>query len=254
MKSESGSCAIVMPSEVIALNIFISIVSLKLKSISMLKLMITLMAFFGVSAAAQETKFGDWTVRVTRDKVTLKSEAHAYTYSKSGKTKYGERPFMGINCNSVYFGNVAVLGDEDVTSRFDNQSKANKMNGDRWQGGQGTSIYFQHSLGTSNSDKAFRYYKTYFKDFISAKELYVNFDMYASQTLQVTFSMMGVTASIDRLQSECWVDETGYPLGIILARAHISAINDSKDKNLSDDETEKLLQELERRYGYDSAD
>lgn len=82
----------------------------------------------------------------------------------------------------------------------------------------------------------------------------MNFDMYASQTLQVTFSMMGVTAAIDRLQSECWVDETGYPLGIILARAHISAINDSRDKNLSDDETEKLLQELERRYGYDSAD
>ena len=73
--------------------------------------------------------------------------------------------------------------------------------------------------------------------------------MYASQTLQVTFSMMGVTAAIDRLQSECWVDETGYPLGIIMAKAYISAINDAMDKNLSDDEAEKLRQELERKYG-----
>jgi len=213
--------------------------------------MIILLAFFGVSAAAQETKFRDWTVIVARDKVTLKREAHAYTYSKRGKTKYGERPYMGINCNSVYFGNVAVLEDEDVTWRFDNQSKANRMYGDRWQGGKGTTIDFNYSLGTSNSDKAFRYYKTHFKDFISAKELYVNFDMYASGTLQVTFSMMGVTAAIDRLQSECWVDKTGYPMSIIMLKERISERNDSRDKNLSDDEYEKLSQKLERKYGFD---
>ena len=41
----------------------------------MLKFMIILLAFFGVSAAAQETKFRDWTVFVGRDKVTLKDVA-----------------------------------------------------------------------------------------------------------------------------------------------------------------------------------
>jgi hypothetical protein len=222
----------------------------------MLKFMIALLIFWGVSATAQTTKFRDWTVFVGRDKVTLKGLAIAATDSKRGKTKYGERPFMGINCNSVYFGNVAVLDDEDVTWRFNNQSEAKSLYGDRWQAGKGTTIYFRHSLGTSNSDKAFRYYKTYFKDFISAKELYVNFDMYGSGTLQVTFSMMGVTAAIDRLQSECWVDKANfdYPMSITMTKKHLSAIVDAQNNNLSDDETEKLLQKLERKYGFDSLD
>ena len=240
-------------NDIVALNIFIRIVSLKLKGVRMLKLMVTFLVFFGVSAAAKETKFRDWKVIVTQDKVTQKNKAWAVTYSKNGKTKYGERPFMGINCDSVYFGNVAVLDDEDVTWRFDNQTKAKNVFGDRWQGGAGTTIYFRHSLGSSNSDEAFRYYKTHFKDFISAKEFYVNFDMYASQTLQVTFSMMGVTAAIDQLQSECWVNEAdfGFPMTLTMGMQHISAIKDALDKNLSDDDLEKLLQKLERKYGYD---
>ena len=77
--------------------------------------------------------------------------------------------------------------------------------------------------------------------------------MYASQTLQVTFSMMGVTAAIDQLQSECWVNEAdfGFPMTLTMGMQHISAIKDARDKNLSDDDLEKLLQKLERKYGYD---
>ena len=154
---------------------------------------------------------------------------------------------MGINCNSVYFGNLAVIDDGDVNWRFNNQNKSELIRGDEWQGNNGTSIKFRWAINQSNSDKAFRYYKTYSKDFISAKALFVNFDMYSAPDLTATFSMMGVTAAIDRLQGNCWVDREGYPMAINIIKEKLAARKKLQTSGKSVDE-----EKLEKKYGFDS--
>ena len=216
---------------------------------------IFLMAIFLFSSAqisVANQKFRDWEAVFTYDKVTKKEGAYIYTTAKSGKTKWGETPYMGINCNSVYFGNVATLDDENVTWRFDNQSKATYVYGDKWQGSKGTTISFRQALGTSNTQKAFRYYKTYFKNFVASRELYVNFDMYASPKIQATFSMMGATAAIDWLQRSCWVND----IGIWMAHDMFGAVIEYGEKCTSEgrDCTDEEIDMLDEKYGYDTLD
>ena len=205
---------------------------------------------FNLTMVAHAETFRDWQVVEKYNEVTQKIEAYAFTYAKKGKTKFGERPYMGINCKSVYFGNLAVIDEGDVNWRFNNQNKSELISGDEWQGNNGTTIKFRWAINQSNSAKAFRYYKTYFKDFISAKALYVNFDMYSAPELTATFSMMGVTAAIDRLQNNCWVDRSGYPMSINFAKKQIVAIEklQQSGKKITESAVSKIL----KQYEFDS--
>lgn len=225
----------------------------------MLNLMSPVILVLFLAGAANAQTFGDWQVTIKRDQVTLKTEAWASTKAKIGKTKYGEQPIMGINCENVYFGNVAVLNTGNVTWRFDNKNKAENLSGSEWQGSGGTSISFRQALGTSDGNKAFRYFKTYFKDFVSANKLYVEFDTYADSNVQVTFSMRGATAAINKLQAGCWGGRLELAIKsaeFLMDRLELKwALEDDPGNRRLKKKLEKFTDEIsEKRFGYDTLD
>ena len=143
---------------------------------------IIILAFMLSSTAvwAQE-RFNDWYYVQTKDEVTNKISSWIYTDAKKGKTKFGDIPFMGINCTQLYFGNVGVLNDGDILLRVDTKSMAQNFDGSEWRRDDGTTINLRDISPKLNvtTETMFRYYKTYFTDFVKAREAYVKFDMYS---------------------------------------------------------------------------
>lgn len=220
----------------------------------MYRVLSSIMTVLLLAGAVSAETFGDWQVTVKTDNVAMKTKAWAFTVAKVGKAKYDQRPFMAINCKDVYFGNVAVLNSGDITWRFDNKVSAESFSGREWQGSSGTNISIKQVSGASNSDQAFRYYKTYFKDFVRANKLYVEFDTYADANVQATFSLRGVTRAISFLQDLCWVDKEGLPMSLKMSKQALEKYEEiyQNRHNFSDSKMEKMLSRVEKKYGYDN--
>ena len=220
-------------------------------------LTIALMLNCGASTAIAEERFGDWSYVRTKDKVTNKISVHIYTNAKKGKTKFGDTPFMGIDCDDMYFGNIAVIDDGDILMRVNTSRSALSLDGDEWQRNDGTTIDLRNIAPKryTSTKEMFRYYKTHFASFVSGKETYVKFSMYSEQDLNVTFSLRGFTKAIDALQYHCSNVED-----VILKRArHLSKCNKklidftTKNKNKEYKKPKECTDEyLDQQFGYDS--
>ena len=66
------------------------------------------------SASAGSKTHGKWRVENNIDALTGEREIHMWSSATTRDSRYGQKPFMGIDCESLYFGRLDVLNGGNV--------------------------------------------------------------------------------------------------------------------------------------------
>lgn len=160
---------------------------------------IALFATTANTASAGEKQYGNWTYHEEVDPVANQVKAWISTHATQGTDRWGNVPYMGLDCDKMYFGDVGVLDDPVVLWRFDHQAKAASKYGAMWQGYTGVSLRWAGGTRIWSNGK----YKRHFENSIREGTLFVQFNPYASSNETFTFSMKGFTNAINHLAATC---------------------------------------------------
>ena len=142
-----------------------------------------------------------WTLNNEKDIVTLKSDPYISTHATYSDSKYRNTPFMGINCNSIYFGNLDILNSGMFRFRTNNQLESTTMYGNEWQGNDGISLVF-----AKNKEQEKHFWKQaegHFQNMVRDNELFVKFSSYSRSSQNAIFELGGFTKKLKELKNLC---------------------------------------------------
>ena len=136
------------------------------------------------------TANAQWNLTNQKDMVTLKSDPYISTFASYSDSKYGTKPFMGVNCNSIYFGGLDTLSSGVYWFRTDSMSEAKTVYGQEWQGYGGVTLKFAYS--DSDRKKFWKKAEGHFQNMIRDDKLFAKFDSYSRSNQSAVFKLTGL--------------------------------------------------------------